>query len=38
MKSFRLVSLEILEDDDDTAVEIPLEDGLIINKEDDRST
>lgn len=36
MKSFRLVSLEILEDD--TAVEIPLEDGLIINKEDDRST
>jgi hypothetical protein len=37
MKSFKLVSLEILEDD--TSVEVPLEHGLIINKEeDDRST
>lgn len=36
MKSFRLISLAVLEDD--TSVEIPLEEGLIINKEDDRST
>ena len=36
MKSFKLVSLEILEGD--TAVDVPLEHGLIINKEDDRST
>jgi hypothetical protein len=36
MKSFKLVSLEIV--DDGTSVEVPLEDGLIINKEDDRST
>jgi hypothetical protein len=37
MKSFKLVSLEIVEDND-TSVEIPLEHGLIINKEDERST
>ena len=36
MKSFKLVSLEIV--DDAATVEVPLEDGLIINKEDDRST
>lgn len=36
MKSFKLISLEVVEDD--TTVEVPLEDGLILNKEDDRST
>lgn len=36
MKSFKLVSLEIVEND--TTVKIPLEDALIINKEDDRFT
>jgi hypothetical protein len=36
MKSFKLVSLDVLEDG--TSIEVPLEDGLIINKEDDRST
>ncbi|MDN3018011.1 YwpF-like family protein [Paenibacillus sp. BSR1-1] len=36
MKSFKLFSLEVVEDD--TSVEVPLEDGLILNKEDDRST
>jgi hypothetical protein len=36
MKSFKLVALEIVEDD--TSVDVPLEDGLIINKEDERST
>jgi hypothetical protein len=36
MKSFKLVSLEVLEDG--TSIEVSLEDGLIINKEDDRST
>jgi hypothetical protein len=36
MKSFKLVSLEIVEDG--ASIEVPLEDGLIINKEDDRST
>jgi hypothetical protein len=36
MKTFKLVSLEILEDD--MIVEVPLSDGLIINKEDEHST
>jgi hypothetical protein len=36
MKSFKLVSLEVVEDG--ASIEVPLEDGLIINKEDDRST
>ena len=36
MKSFKLVSLEVVQDG--TSVEVPLEDALIINKEDDRST
>jgi hypothetical protein len=36
MKSFKLVSLEIVEND--TTVNIPLHDALIINKEDDRFT
>jgi hypothetical protein len=36
MKSFKLVSLEIVEND--TTVKIPLHDALIINKEDDRFT
>lgn len=36
MKSFKLYSLEVVEDG--TAVEVPLVDGLILNKEDDRST
>lgn len=35
MKSFKLVALEIVEDG--TSVEIPLEDGLIINKENERA-
>jgi hypothetical protein len=36
MKSFKLVSLEVVEEN--ASIEVPLEDGLIINKEDDRST
>ncbi|MCM2535760.1 YwpF-like family protein [Neobacillus pocheonensis] len=36
MKSFKLYSLEVVEDG--TAVEVPLVDGLILNKEDERST
>jgi hypothetical protein len=36
MKTFKLVSLEILEDD--MIVEVPLTNGLIINKEDEDST
>ncbi|MFJ5718160.1 YwpF-like family protein [Neobacillus sp. NPDC093127] len=36
MKSFKLYSLEVV--DDDKSVEVPLTDGLIINKEDDRYT
>lgn len=36
MKSFKLYSLEVLEDD--RSVEVPLTDGLILNKEDDRYT
>ncbi|MFJ7726090.1 YwpF-like family protein [Neobacillus sp. NPDC097160] len=36
MKSFKLYSLDVVEDD--TSVEVPLVDGLILNKEDDRST
>lgn len=36
MKTFKLYSLEVLEDDN--SVEVPLVDGLILNKEDDRSS
>lgn len=36
MKTFKLMSLEIIEDEG--FVQIPLEDGLIINKEDEQST
>ncbi len=36
MKTFKLYSLEVVEDDN--SVEVPLTDGLIVNKEDDRST
>jgi len=36
MKTFKLVSLEILEND--IGINIPLKDGLIINKEDENST
>ena len=36
MKTFKLVSLEIVEDD--MIVEVPLSNGLIINKEDEHST
>jgi hypothetical protein len=36
MKTFKLISLEVVEDDN--SVEVPLEDGLIINKEDEGST
>ena len=36
MKTFKLFSLEVVEDD--KSVEVPLEDGLILNKEDERST
>lgn len=36
MKTFKLISLEVVEDGKD--VEVPLNDGLIINKEDDDST
>jgi YwpF-like protein len=37
MKTFKLFSLEVVEEDGQS-VEVPLEDGLIINKEDERST
>ncbi|MFZ7946775.1 MULTISPECIES: YwpF-like family protein [Bacillaceae] len=36
MKTFKLYSLDVVEED--AAVEVPLVDGLILNKEDDRST
>ncbi|MEH7074306.1 YwpF family protein [Neobacillus drentensis] len=36
MKSFKLYSLDVVEND--TTIEIPLVDGLILNKEDERST
>ncbi|SDN04106.1 YwpF family protein [Bacillus sp. OK048] len=36
MKSFKLVALEVIEDG--KSVEIPLEDGLIINKENERAS
>lgn len=36
MKTFKLVALEVVEDGN--SVEIPLEDGLIINKENERSS
>ena len=36
VKTFKLVSLEVVEDD--LIVEVPLSDGLIINKEDEHST
>ncbi|MDR7079625.1 hypothetical protein J2Y03_004683 [Neobacillus niacini] len=36
MKSFKLVALEIVEDGN--SVEVPLEDGLIINKENERAS
>ncbi|MEY2194109.1 YwpF family protein [Neobacillus sp. BF23-41] len=36
MKSFKLYSLDVVEDD--ASVEVPLVDGLILNKEDERST
>ncbi|MEH7744360.1 YwpF family protein [Neobacillus drentensis] len=36
MKSFKLYSLDVVEDD--TSIEVPLVDGLILNKEDERST
>jgi len=36
MKTFKLYSLDVVEDD--SSVEVPLVDGLILNKEDDRST
>ncbi|WP_066070586.1 YwpF family protein [Neobacillus soli] len=36
MKSFKLYSLDVV--DEDRSIEVPLEDGLILNKEDDRST
>jgi hypothetical protein len=36
MKTFKLVALEVVEDGN--SVEIPLEDGLIINKESERAS
>ncbi|XJZ27112.1 YwpF-like family protein [Bacillota bacterium Lsc_1132] len=36
MKTFKLISLEVV--DEDTVIEVPLTDGLIINKEDEHST
>ncbi|NHM30056.1 YwpF family protein [Neobacillus terrae] len=36
MKTFKLISLEIVDNDD--LINIPLEHGLIINKEDEHST
>ncbi|MEW9053388.1 MAG: YwpF family protein [Neobacillus sp.] len=36
MKTFKLIALEIVEDG--TTLDVPLEDGLIINKENERST
>lgn len=37
MKSFKLISLEVV-DEEETLIEVPLTDGLIINKEDEHST
>lgn len=36
MKTFKLISMQLA--DDDALVDIPMEDGLIINKEDDKGT
>lgn len=36
MKTFKLISLEVV--DGETVTEVPLTDGLIINKEDEHST
>lgn len=36
MKTFKLIALEVM--DGDEAVNVPLTDGLIINKEDEQST
>jgi translation initiation factor RLI1 len=36
MKSFKLYSLDVVEEN--TTVEVPLVDGLILNKEDEKST
>jgi hypothetical protein len=36
MKSFKLYSLDVV--DNDTSVEVPLVDGMILNKEDEHST
>ena len=36
MKSFKLYSLDVV--GEDSSVEVPLVDGLILNKEDERST
>lgn len=36
MKTFKLISLDVVENDN--TIEVPLEDGLILNKEDERST
>lgn len=36
MKTFKLISLDVM--DDDKAINVPLNHGLIINKEDGRST
>jgi hypothetical protein len=36
MKTFKLIALEIV--DDGNTIDVPLEDGLIINKENERST
>lgn len=36
MKTFKLFSLDVLEDDQ--SVVVPLVDGLVLNKEDDQST
>jgi hypothetical protein len=37
VKTFKLVAMEIVEDGG-TSIEVPLEDGLIINKENEKST
>ncbi|MDP4156568.1 MAG: YwpF family protein, partial [Bacillota bacterium] len=36
MKTFKLVSLAVMEDD--KGIDVPLDHGLIINKEDEHST
>ncbi|MEC1520699.1 YwpF family protein [Neobacillus niacini] len=36
MKTFKLVALEVVEDGN--SIEVPLEDGLIINKENERAS